>query len=257
MNFSQLFVAYMTIVRKEVSRFFRVWKQTLVPPIITTTLYYIIFGQFIWSRIGNIGVQSYMEFIVPGLVMMSVIMNSFSHVVSSFYMAKFQKTIEEILVSPTPYWVLIIGFISGGVVRGMLTGAIVLSVALFFVHLSFAHIGFTILFAFLTSLLFSLVGLLNWLIAESFDSTSIVPNFILTPLTYLGGVFYSVSMLPPLWQTVSQINPILYMVDGFRFGMHWVSDIDPSISFLVLVSCCVLFFSIIWYKFSKGEGIRS
>lgn len=257
MNPSQLFVAYMTIVRKEVSRFLRVWKQTIVPPVITTTLYYVIFGQFIGSRIGVVGWISYMEFIVPGLVMMSVIMNSFSHVVSSFYMAKFQKTIEEILVSPTPYWVVILGFISGGVIRGMLTGAIVLTVALFFTHISFAHIGLTILFAFLTSLLFSLVGLLNWLIADSFDSTSIVPNFILTPLTYLGGVFYSVQMLPPVWQNISHINPILYMVDGFRFWMHGTSDIAPGISFLVLISCCIIFFSIIWYMFSKGEGIRS
>ena len=157
MDSTQLFTAYMTIVRKEVSRFLRVWKQTIVPPVITTTLYYVIFGQFIGSRIGEVGGFSYMEFIVPGLVMMSVIMNSFSHVVSSFYMAKFQKTIEEILVSPTPYWVIIFGFITGGVIRGMVTGGIVLTVALFFTHVSFANIGITLLFAFLTSLLFALV----------------------------------------------------------------------------------------------------
>ena len=161
MNPSQLWVSYSTIVGKEVSRFLRVWKQTIVPPVITTTLYYVIFGQFIGSRIGEVGGLSYMEFIVPGLVMMSVIMNSFSHVVSSFYMAKFQKTIEEILVSPTPYWVIILGFITGGVIRGMVTGAIVLGVALFFTQVSFASIGLTLLFAFLTSLLFALIGLLN------------------------------------------------------------------------------------------------
>ena len=161
MNPSQLWISYSTIVRKEVSRFLRVWKQTIVPPVITTTLYYVIFGQFIGSRIGQVGGLSYMEFIVPGLVMMSVILNSFSHVVSSFYMAKFQKTIEEILVSPTPYWVIILGFITGGIIRGMVTGAIVLGVAMFFTHIAFAHIGLMILFAFLTSLLFSLVGLLN------------------------------------------------------------------------------------------------
>ncbi|NRH20869.1 ABC transporter permease [Candidatus Gracilibacteria bacterium] len=257
MNPSQLFVSYMTIVRKEVKRFFRVWKQTIVPPVITTTLYYVIFGQFIGSRIGVVGGLSYMEFIVPGLVMMSVIMNSFSHVVSSFYMAKFQKTIEEILVSPTPYWVIISGFITGGVIRGMLTGAIVMVVAMFFTHLSFAHIGLTILFAFLTSLLFSLIGLLNGLIADSFDSTSIVPNFVLTPLTYLGGVFYSISMLPPVWQMVSHANPILYMIDGFRYGMQGTSDISPFLSFSVLIGFCAIFFMIIWYMFSKGQGIRS
>ena len=257
MTLSQLFISYMTIVRKEVSRFLRVWKQTIVPPVITTTLYYVIFGQFIGSRIGVVAGFSYMEFIVPGLVMMSIIMNSFSHVVSSFYMAKFQKTIEEILVSPTPYWVIISGFITGGVIRGMITGTIVLMVAMFFTHVSFAHIGLTILFAFLTSLLFALIGLLNWLIADSFDSTSVVPNFVLTPLTYLGWVFYSISMLPSIWQTVSRANPILYMIDGFRYGVHGVSDISPLVSFSVLIGFCILFFSIIWYMFSKWEGIRS
>jgi ABC-2 type transport system permease protein len=257
MNPSQLWVSYSTIVRKEVSRFLRVWKQTIVPPVITTTLYYVIFGQFIGSRIGIVGGLSYMEFIVPWLVMMSVIMNSFSHVVSSFYMAKFQKTIEEILVSPTPYWVIILGFITGGVIRGMVTGAIVLGVALFFTHVSFAHVGLTLLFAFLTSLLFALIGLLNWLVADSFDSTSVVPNFVLTPLTYLGGVFYSITMLPPIWQMVSHANPILYMIDWFRYGMHGVSDISPLISFGVLVWFCILFFSIIAWMFSRGQGIRS
>lgn len=256
MNPSALFTSYMTIVRKEVTRFLRVWRQTIVPPVITTTLYYVIFGQFIWSQIKPVGGLSYMEFIVPGLVMMSLIMNSFSHVVSSFYMAKFQKTIEEILVSPTPYWVIILGFITGGVIRGMVTWIIVLGVAFFFTHLTFAHIGLTILFAFLTSLLFSLIGLLNWLLADSFDSTSIVPNFVLTPLTYLWGVFYSITMLPPMWQLVSHANPILYMIDGFRYSMHGVSDISPMISLLVLSGFCLIFFSIVWYMFSKGKGIR-
>ncbi len=256
MNFHQLFVSYMTIVRKEVTRFLRVWKQTLVPPVITTTLYYVIFGQFIWSQIHTVGGMTYMQFIVPGLVMMSLIMNSFSHVVSSFYMAKFQKTIEEILVSPTPYWVVILGFITGGVIRGMVTGVIVLGVAFFFTHITFVHIGLTFLFAFLTSLLFALIGLLNWLIADSFDSTSIVPNFLLTPLTYLGGVFYSISMLPPVWQMIAHANPILYMIDGFRYGVHGVSDIDYRLSLLVLVGFCILFFSIIWYMFAKGRGVR-
>jgi ABC-2 type transport system permease protein len=256
MNPSALFTSYMTIVRKEVTRFLRVWKQTIVPPVITTTLYYVIFGQFIGSRVGVVGGMDYMQFIVPGLVMMSIIMNSFSHVVSSFYMAKFQKTIEEILVSPTPYWVVILGFISGGVIRGMVTGAIVLGVAFFFTHITFAHIGLTILFAFLTSLLFSLIGLLNGIPADSFDSIFIVPNFLLTPLTYLGGVFYSINMLPSFWQKASHANPILYMVDGFRYGVHGVSDIAPMTSFLVLVGFCILFFSLVWYMFAKGKGVR-
>lgn len=257
MNTSQLFVAYMTIVRKEVTRFLRVWKQTIVPPVITTTLYYVIFGQFIGSRVGDVGGMSYMEFIVPGLVMMSLIMNSFSHVVSSFYMAKFQKTIEEILVSPTPYPVIILGFITGGMIRGMVTGMIVLGVAFFFTHITFAHIGLTLVFALLTSLLFSLIGLLNGLLADSFDSTSIVPNFLLTPLTYLGWVFYSITMLPPIWQNVAHANPILYMIDGFRYWVHGVSDISPIISLLVLIGFCIGFFSVIWYMFSKGKGMRT
>lgn len=256
MNSYQLWTSYFTIVRKEVQRFIRVWRQTIVPPVITTTLYYVIFGQFIGSRIGDVGGVSYMEFIVPGLVMMAIIMNSFSHVVSSFYMAKFQKTIEEILVSPTPYPVIILGYLTGGVIRGLVTGAIVLFVALFFVDISFVHIWVTLLFAFLTSLLFALVGLLNGIIADSFDSTSIVPNFLLTPLTYLGGVFYSISMLPEIWQKVSYANPILYMIDGFRFGITGVAHISPYISFGVLVSLAAIFFSVIWYMFSRGQGVR-
>ncbi len=256
MNPSALFTSYMTIVRKEVQRFLRVWKQTIVPPVITTTLYYVIFGQFIGSRIGDMWWLSYMEFIVPWLVMMSLIMNSFSHVVSSFYMAKFQKTIEEILVSPTPYWVVILGFISGWVIRGMTTGAIVLGVSFFFTHITFTHIWLVILFAFLTSLLFSMVWLLNWLIADSFDATSIVPNFVLTPLTYLGWVFYSITMLPPIWQMVSHVNPILYMIDGFRYAVHGNSDIPWTTSFFVLLGFCIFFFSIVWYMFSKGKGVR-
>lgn len=247
----------MTIVRKEVTRFLRVWKQTIVPPVITTTLYYVIFGQFIGSRVGDVGGMSYMEFIVPGLVMMSLIMNSFSHVVSSFYMAKFQKTIEEILVSPTPYPVIILGFITWGMIRGMVTGMIVLGVAFFFTHITFAHVGLTLVFALLTSLLFSLIWLLNGLLADSFDSTSIVPNFLLTPLTYLGWVFYSITMLPPIWQTVAHGNPILYMIDGFRYWVHGVSDISPMISLAVLVGFCIIFFSVIWYMFSRGQGMRT
>ena len=257
MSLYALWISYWTIVRKEVTRFFRVWTQTLVPPLISTTLYYVIFGQFIGSRIPPIGGRTYMEFIVPGLVMMAIITNSFMNTVSSFYMAKFQKNIEEILVSPTPYSVIIFGFITGGILRGMLTGILVLGVAYFFIHPTFAHIGLTILFALLTSLLFSLIGLLNGLLANSFDGISIVPNFILTPLTYLWWVFYSVSMLPPFWQTVSKINPILYMVDGFRYSMHGSSDIPPLISLTILSLFWLVFFLINWFLFKKGKGIRS
>jgi len=257
MSSSALFIAYWTIVRKEVTRFLRVWTQTLVPPIITTTLYYVIFGQFIGSQLSSIGGRSYMEFIVPGLVIMTVITSSFMNTVSSFYMAKFQKNIEEILVSPTPYLVIILGFITGGIFRWLLTGWLVLGVAFFFTHVTFAHIGLTLLFAFLTSLLFSLIWLLNGLLANSFDGISIVPNFVLTPLTYLGGVFYSISMLPPFWQSISRFNPILYMVDGFRYSMHGTSDISPYISLGVLFLFSLVFFVINWLLFKRGKGIRA
>lgn len=198
-----------------------------------------------------------MEFIVPGLVMMTIITSSFMNTVSSFYMAKFQKNIEEILVSPTPYSVIVWGYITGGVARGLLTGGLVLGVAYFFTHITFAHPLLAILFALLTSLLFSLVGLLNGLLAESFDGISIVPNFVLTPLTYLGGVFYSVSMLPSFWQTVSKANPILYMIDGFRYSVHGVSDISPIVSLTVLSVFSIVFFAINWYMFKSGRGIRA
>lgn len=257
MNIHALFITYWTILRKEITRFLRVWTQTLVPPIITTTLYYVIFGQFIGSKLGSIGGHTYMEFIVPGLVMMAIITSSFTNTVSSFYMAKFQKNIEEILVSPTPYSVIILGFITGGIIRGLLTGVLVLGVALFFTSITFVHPILTILFAVLTSLLFSLIGLLNGLVAESFDGISIVPNFVLTPLTYLGGVFYSVSMLPPLWQNVSKANPILYMIDGFRYAIHGVSDIAPLVSLGMISFFCLVFFAINIYMFRKGKGIRS
>lgn len=252
-----LFISYWTITRKEITRFLRVWSQTLVPPIITTTLYYVIFWQFIGPKLGTIDGRSYMEFIVPGLVMMAVITSSFMNTVSSFYMAKFQKNIEELLVSPTPYSIIITGYITGWVIRWLLTGALVLFVAFFFTHISFAHPILTLVFALVTALLFSLIGLLNGLLANSFDGMSIIPNFVLTPLTYLGGVFYSVSMLPPFWQMVSKGNPILYMIDGFRYAMHGTSDISPYVSLAMISLFCLVFFIINFQIFKKGKWIRS
>ena len=203
MNASELWVAYATIVRKEAIRYMRVWTQTLLPPVVTMSLYFVIFGGFIGSQIDDINGFTYMEFIVPGLVMMTVIMNSFMHTVSSFYFAKFQKTLEEIMVSPTPYPVVIAGYVTGGVLRGMTIAGMVLIVASFFTDIEVANLGIMVLFALLTSILFSLVGLLNGVFANSFDGISIIPNFVLTPLTYLGGVFFSIAMLPPFWQTVA------------------------------------------------------
>jgi len=216
MNPSELWVAYATIVRKEAIRYLRVWSQTLLPPVVTMSLYFVIFGGFIGSQIAPINGYTYMEFIVPGLIMMSVIMSSFMHTVSSFYFAKFQKTLEEIMVSPTPYSVVIAGYVTGGVLRGMTIATLVMVVASFFTDVTMAHPGIMLLFALLTSVLFSMIGLLNGVFANSFDGISIVPNFVLTPLTYLGGVFYSITMLPPFWQSVSHWNPILFMVNGFR-----------------------------------------
>ncbi len=257
MNPYALWISYKTITKKEVVRFLRVWSQTLLPPVITMSLYFVIFGKFIGSQISNINGFSYMEFIVPGLVMMSVITSSFMNTVSSFYFSKFQKTIEEIMVSPTPYYVVIFGYVTGGVLRGLLTGAIVLGVALFFTHITIHNILFTLLVVLLTSIIFSLAGLINGVLATSFDGISIVPTFVLTPLTYLGGVFYSIHALPPVWQKVSLGNPILYMVNGFRWGFLGTSDVDLTLSIGVLLSFIAVFFASSWWLFKTGRGLRA
>jgi len=215
MNSKEKYIAFRTIVDKEITRILRIWVQTLLPSAITMTLYFIIFGQFIGSQVRDINGFSYMEFIVPGIVMMAVITNSFTNVVSTFFSAKMFKSVEEILVSPTPNWVIITGYISGGVFRGLLVGIIVLLISLFFTSLQIHSFIIIIVFILLTSIAFSLGGLLNAIFAKRFDQISIVPTFVLTPLTYLGGVFYSISILPPFCQGVSLLNPILYMVNDF------------------------------------------
>jgi ABC-2 type transport system permease protein len=257
MNPYALWISYKTITKKETTRFLRVWSQTLLPPVVTMSLYFVIFGKFIGSQITAIDGFSYMEFIVPGLVMMAVITSSFMHTVSSFYFSKFQKTIEELMVSPTPYFVVILGYVTGGVLRGLLTGAIVLSVALFFTHIAIHNILFTLLFVVLTSIIFSLAGLINGVLATSFDGISIVPTFVLTPLTYLGGVFYSIHALPPIWQKVSLFNPILYMVNGFRYGFMGVSDVSITLSVTILLAFIAIFFVASWWLFKTGRGLRN
>lgn len=257
MDFKRNIVAYQTIVRKETTRMFRVWTQTLLPPIITMTLYFVVFGKFIGSQVSNIDGFSYMQFIVPGLVMMSVVMNSFMHTVSSFYFAKFQKTIEEILVSPTPYPVIIAGYVTGGVIRSLLTGSLVLGVALFFTKISFAHWLPVLVFALLAAILFSLFGLINAVFAKSFDGVFIIPNFVLTPLTYLGGVFYSVKLLPPFWQSVSLWNPMVYIIDGFRYGILGRADTDISFAFVALSIFVAGAFACTWWLFKTGKGLRA
>lgn len=245
-----------TIVRKEVTRFLRIWSQTLLPSVVTMTLYFIIFGHFIGSRIQGINGFSYINFIVPGIIMMAVITNSYANVVSSFFSAKFQKSIEEILVSPTPAWAIIVGYCLGGIARGLAVGILVSIVALFFTKLVIHSYLITIIFFLLTTIVFSLMGLLNGIFAKKFDDVSIVPTFILTPLTYLGGVFYSVALLPPLWQKISLFNPILYMVNGFRYGFLGYSDIPVYIGLLILIVLMIVLFWINLVLIKKGVGLR-
>lgn len=252
-----MWVAYTTIVRKESVRFLRIWPQTLLPSVVTTTLYYVIFGTFIGSQITPVHGYSYIQFIVPGLVMMAVITNSFSNVAGSFFGAKFQKQIEELLVSPISPFLVVAGYVTGGVLRGLLTGILVLGVALFFTEIAIHSVLLTVGFILLTALLFSLAGLLNAIYAKNFDGISIIPTFVLTPLTYLGGVFYSVSMLPEFWQKVSALNPILYMVNGFRYGMLGISDVSVVLSLAILTLLIGTLFAANMYFFKTGRGLRT
>lgn len=249
-------VALETIVTKEVRRFMRIWLQTLLPPAITMSLYFVIFGSLVGSRIGQMGGFDYMQYIVPGLIMMSVITNSYSNVVSSFYSAKFQRSIEEILVSPTPLWVILLGYVIGGVARGIAVALIVTLVSFFFTKLGIHHIFIMTYTVVMTAVLFSIGGFINAVYAKSFDDISIVPTFILTPLTYLGGVFYSIDLLPPFWQTVSLLNPIVYMVNAFRFGVLGVSDVSIWFSLGMITGLSVLLFFFALYLLKRGTGLQ-
>ncbi|NOR26467.1 MAG: ABC transporter permease [Desulforhopalus sp.] len=250
-------ISLTSIARKEMIRIFRIWVQTLVPPVITITLYFIIFGSFIGSQLGNIGGYDYMAFIAPGLIMMSIITNSYSNTVSSFFSTKFQRNVEELLVSPTPNWVMVIGYISGGMTRGICVGILVSVVSLFFVRLPPFNLAFIVLFALLTSFVFSLAGMINGIFAKKFDDISIIPTFVITPLTYLGGVFYSISLLPEFWQTLSRANPVVYMIGGFRYGFLGISDINVWLGLGMLVLFSVLLFSFTLYLLKKGTGVRA
>lgn len=257
MSWQRIFISYLTIVRKEATRFFRIWTQTMLPSVITSVLYFVIFGALIGSQVKPINGLTYMQFIVPGLVMMAVITNSFQNVVGSFFSSKFMKNIEELMVSPTPVWVVIAGYITGGVLRGVVVGGLVLGVALFFTNLSILHLGTVLLFMVLTSILFSLGGLLNALFANNFDEISIIPTFVLVPLTYLGGVFYSVNALPEFWRNISHFNPILYMVNGFRYGFFGISDVSISLSLVILLLANAIFLAANWYLLKRGTGLKS
>jgi ABC-2 type transport system permease protein len=255
-NIALNLVAVKTIVRKEMSRVLRIWVQTIVPPAITMTLYFIIFGNLIGRRIGVMDGFDYMQYIAPGLIMMSVITNSYGNVVSSFFGAKFGKHVEEMLVAPMSYATIIIGHVAGGVLRGLLVGALVTIIALFFTKLQVAHPFITISIVLLSSIVFSLAGFINAVFAKKFDDISIVPTFVLTPLTYLGGVFYSISMLPEFWQNVSKLNPILYMVNAFRYGILGTSDIGIGQAYAILLVFVILLFSGCMYLMRRGIGIR-
>ena len=249
-------VSLRTLVGKEFSRVIRIWIQTIVPPIITMSLYFVIFGNLIGRRIGQMEGFDYMQYIAPGLIMMSVITNSYGNVVSSFFGAKFQRHIEEMLVAPMATWAIILGHVAGGVLRGLMVGAVVTVIALFFTEVKISNIYITISVVVLTSVVFALGGLINAIFARKFDDISIIPAFVLAPLTYLGGVFYSISLLPPAAQKISLMNPILYMVNAFRYGMLGVSDIDIIRAYVIIVVFAVGLFSICMILINKGIGIR-
>jgi ABC-2 type transport system permease protein len=248
---------YKTIVRKEVTRILRIWGQTIVPPAITMTLYFIIFGELIGRRIGEMGGFSYMQYIVPGLVIMSVITNSYGNMVSSFFGAKFGKHIEELLISPLPNWVILSGYVTGALVRGLMVGAVVMLVSLFFTRIDVQYplIMFSVLL--LTAVVFALAGMVNAIYAQKFDDIAIIPTFVLAPLTYLGGVFYSISLLPEFWQKVSVFNPILYMVNGFRLGMLGVSDVGLGLTYGVIGAAGLLLFTWCMILLHRGTGLRT
>lgn len=250
-------VGLQSIWAKEIHRFARIWIQTLVPPVITMALYFIIFGNLIGTRIGDMHGFSYMQFIVPGLIMMAVITNSYANVASSFFSAKFQRNIEELLVAPVPTHVVIAGYVGGGVARGICVGMLVTSISLFFVPLHVYAWWAIVLTLLLTAVLFSLAGLINAVFATTFDDISLIPTFVLTPLTYLGGVFYSLTLLPPFWQAVSKLNPIVYMISGFRYGFLGISDVSLVFTMTVLMGFIVVFYLLSWYLIERGCGLRS
>jgi ABC-2 type transport system permease protein len=251
-------VALNTLIRREIVRIMRIWTQTLIPPAITMTLYFVIFGKLIGSKIGSIqGGFTYMQYIVPGLVMMSIITNSYGNITSSFFGAKFSRAVEEMLVSPMPNWVILLGYVTGAVVRGLVVGVLVLLIALFFTDLNVMHPLITFTSVLLGATIFSLAGFINAVYAKKFDDIALVPTFILTPLTYLGGVFYSISMLGEPWQAISRANPILYMVNAFRFGVLGISDVHVGVAFVVMIGFVIALSIVALQLLKRGVGLRS
>lgn len=249
-------IAFKTLLRKEVVRFMRIWSQTLLPPAITMCLYFIIFGKFIGSQIQSIEGFTYIQYIVPGLVMMSIMTNAFANTASSFFLTKFNKSIEELLVSTMPSLVILAGFTLGGALRGLIIGLIVVAIAMFFTHVPLTHPIIIIVMACLAAILFSLGGLINGIYAKNFDDISFLPTFVLTPLTYLGGVFYSIKQLPPVWRTLSTFNPIFAMIDTFRYGILGISDLNVITGFSLVTLLFVGMFFWCWILLEKGVGIK-
>jgi len=250
-------IALLTILVKEIRRYLRIWVQTIVPPMITTALYFIIFGQLIGSQIGAIAGHSYMDYIVPGLILMAVITNSYGNVVSSFYGAKFSHYVEELLIAPIPNSLILLGYVAGGVARGLTVGAVVTLVAMFFTTVQIHSLAVVLAVVILTSVVFSLGGFINAIYAKSFDDISIIPTFVLTPLTYLGGIFYSIDMLPPFWREVSLLNPILYMINAFRYGLLGVSDIPLATAFGVTLLFIAALFAYALFLLQRGVGLKN
>lgn len=249
-------VGFITIVRREYGRIIRIWGQTLVPSAVTTFLYFVIFGNLVGRRIGEMGGFDYRAYIAPGLIMMAVITNSYGNVVSSFFGAKFGKHIEELLVSPLPNWVIVLGYVCGGMMRGIMVGLVVTLVALIFSRLHVHHFAVILGAALLTSAVFSLGGMINAVFAKNFDQVNFIPAFVLTPLTYFGGVFYSVELLPAWAQKISMANPILHMVNAFRYGFLGTSDVHVDLAFAIMATLVVVLFVWVLTLLNRGSGIR-
>jgi ABC-2 type transport system permease protein len=256
MNASEQYVAFMTILRKEIKRYLRIWPQTLLPSAITMSLYFVIFGTLIGSRIGEMGGFSYMQFVVPGLIMMAIVTNSYSNVVSSFFGSKFSHAVEELLVSPVPNYIILMGYVIGGMTRGLLVALVVTLVSLFFTRLEIHSYFVVVVIVFMTSTLFALAGFINAVYANSFDDISIVPTFVLTPLIYLGGVFYSMELLPDFWAGVSKLNPLVYVVNAFRYGVLGVSDVSLAFSMGMIGLFTVIAFAFSMHLLNSGKRLR-
>ena len=256
MAFNEERIAYQTIVIIELKRIFRIWSQTMLSPTVSSILYFIIFGQIIGAQVGTVSGYKYIQFIVPGLVMMNIITSSYSSAASAFFSAKFQHSIEELLVAPVPNITILLGYMSGGILRGVLVGIIVTFIALFFTHLHVHSIMTIIVTTLLSACIFALTGLINAIYAKNFEGISIIPTFVLTPLTYLGGVFYPITLLPRFWQHVSYVNPVSYIIDNFRFGFLGIKDNYLFLSYLLMISLIIILLSISYCLMEKGVGLR-